>query len=243
MTRLNSAPTTLRAICVHGAGAGGWEWNVWIRVLGAYGIDARAPDLCLHPGGLAQTSFSHYREQVVRWVADAASDVGGVVVIGASLGGLLALSIAAQARVVAAILINPMPPLGVIAKPLGEPFPRLIPWGSERSFAGTRRAMPDANAAATLYAFRRWRDESGIVLEQARGGIAIEAPACPLLVLASSDGDDVPPIVSRALAVRYAADHERLEGCSHLGPMLGTRAAEIAERSTQWLLRRTMSLA
>lgn len=195
----------------------------------------------MHRAGLAQTSFDHYREQVARWIDDAGADHQNVVLIGASLGGLLALSVAAHPRVVAAVLINPMPPLGVTAKPLGTPYPALVPWGSQRSLASTRRAMPDADAAATLYAFRRWRDESGLALEQARCGIAVNVPTCPLLVLASADGDEVPAMVSRALAVRFSADLEPLEACSHVGPLLGTRAADIAARTAQWLLRKTTS--
>ncbi|MEO8011897.1 MAG: alpha/beta fold hydrolase [Dokdonella sp.] len=239
---MTSAPTSLHAVCVHGAGAGGWQWNVWVRVLAAHGIAASAHDLCARSSGLAQTSFDDYRRQVECWVGDAASSGAGVVLIGASLGGLLALSVAAHDSVAAVVLINPMPPLGVTSKPLGKPFPPLVAWGSQRSWADTRRAMPDADDAAALYAFRRWRDESGLALEQARAGIAVEVPACPVLVLASADGDDVPPMVSRALAIRFGADHERLDGCSHVGPLLGTSAAEIAQRTTQWLLRKAASV-
>ena len=95
--------------------------------------------------------------------------------------------------------------------------------------------MPDADDAASMHAFRRWRDESGAVLEQARAGIAVELPRCPTLVLSGELDDDVPPTLSRALAVRLAADFERLPQCSHLGPLLGSRAASIAERTATWL--------
>ncbi len=241
ITRATSAPTSLHAVCVHGAGAGGWQWNVWIRVLAAHGIAASAFDLHAHSLAIERTSFRDYRQQVAGWAADARSDGVGLVLIGASLGGLLALSVAAQAGASALVLVNPMPPAGLMSKPLGEAYPALVAWGSQRSLASTRRAMPDADDAAVLYAFRRWRDESGLALGEARAGIAVDDPACPILVFSSAADDDVPPIVSRSLAVRLGADHERLVGCSHVGPLLGTRAADVAAHAAKWLLRKTAS--
>lgn len=232
-------PPLLRAICVHGAGGGGWEWGVWMRVLGAHRIAALAPDLHAGAGGLAKTHFADYRAQVINWCRDSTSMGSPLVLVGASLGGLLALSAAAEAEVAAMVLINPVPPAGVTAKPIGTPYAQVVPWGRDRSIISTRRAMPDADDATCLYAFRRWRDESGVVLEESRLGIAVMQPDCPMLILASEHDDSVPPMISRALAIRCGADHERLDGCSHLGPLLGLRAAEIAERAARWLLRRT----
>ena len=66
--------------------------------------------------------------------------------------------------------------------------------------AGTRRAIPEADAAAALFAFRRWRDESGAVLREARCGIAVPRPACPMLCVVSAHDGDVPPAITRAMA-------------------------------------------
>lgn len=235
MRRDEDVGHALVAVCVHGAGAGGWEWNSWKRMFGACGIVAHAPDLQPAAGGLAATRFDDYRNQVIAHCRDALSSGSRLVIVGASLGGLLALSAAAEVGAAALVLINPMPPAGVISRSPGAQSAAIVPWGRERSIAGTRRAMPDADDAAALYAFRLWRDESGAVLDQARAGIEVALPGCPTLVLSSEHDDDVPAILSRALAVRFGADFERLPASSHLGPLLGTQSALIAERVATWL--------
>ena len=98
--------------------------------------------------------------------------------------------------------------------------------------------MPDADDAARLYAVRRWRDESGAALNEARDGIAVETPRCPVLLLVGELDPDVPAVASRALAVRLSADVRSIPGASHVGPLLGRSAAECAGEATQWLVER-----
>ena len=88
--------------------------------------------------------------------------------------------------------------------------------------------MPDADDAACLYALRRWRDESGAVLNEAREGVAVEIPRCPALVLSSELDAEVPPAAARALAVRLSADFRSIPQASHVGPLLGRDAADAA---------------
>jgi pimeloyl-ACP methyl ester carboxylesterase len=218
------------AVFVHGAGGGGWEWNVWARVFAAHGFDLHAPDLLPGPQGLAATTLDDQAAQVGAWLDDARRrrPGGSVVLVGASLGGLLALMRADAAD--ALVLVNPLPPDGLPS----PPRPALVPWGREASLAGTRRTMPDADDSAALYAFRRWRDESGRALDQACAGMAIAPPRGPVLVLASDEDEDVPPIASEALARRLGARLLHWPG-SHVGPLLGRRAADAAEQAVEWL--------
>jgi pimeloyl-ACP methyl ester carboxylesterase len=227
--------SSLNILCVHGAGAGAWEWAVWSRVLAARQMHVVAPDLQPAAEGLAETKFAHYRQQLIDVVDSPPQVQSSWVLVGASLGGLLALSVAQQVQAKAVVLINPMPPGGVLPKPFGDPYPEIVPWGRDRSIMGTCRALPDADDAARMLAFRNWRDESGQVLEEARLGVDVEWPNCPMLVYASEQDDDVPPMVSRAVATRFAADFERLPDTSHAGPLLGRQAARIAERTADWI--------
>jgi pimeloyl-ACP methyl ester carboxylesterase len=223
-------------VLVHGAGGGGWEWSIWARVFAARGWRVCAADLMPSPAGLGATSFDDYRSQVLAWCRQVSvRDPRPPILIGASLGGLLALAVAAETGASALVLVNPMPPEGLAN--LGRPksYPPVIPWARERSIAGTCRAMPDADDAARLFAFRRWRDESGLVLEQASRGIGIELPGCPIRVLASELDQDVPVAVSRQLAIRLGADYACLAQSSHVGPLLGRRAAIVAEQTATWL--------
>jgi len=227
--RANAATTV---VCVHGAGGGGWEWAIWARVLAARGFAVVAPDLQPVAAGIEATRLADYHAQVQQWCRGVGAPI---VLVGASLGGRLALLAAGAVAASALVLVNPLPPGGLsAAKP---PRPLRIPWGRERSLAGTRRAMADADAAARLYAFRRWRDESGAALDEACSGFPLEPQACPVLVLASECDDDVPAAGSRRLAAALAADFEVLTAATHVGPLLGRSAATTAERVADWIER------
>ena len=223
-----------RAVCVHGAGGGAWEWNIWSRVLRAHAISVVARELQPGADGLALTRFADYRAQLLDWCR-AGENARPLVLIGASLGGLLALAVAAEVRAAALVLVNALPPAGVVSRLPAAVQPPIVPWGRSRSLQGTLRAMPDADDAAVMHAFRRWRDESGAVLGEAQAGVPVEWPRCPTLVLASGRDDDVPVFASRALAVRLGADFECLPDASHVGPLLGTQAAGVALRVVDWL--------
>lgn len=219
------------AVFVHGAGGGGWEWGVWARVFAARGFRISAPDLMAGPQGLAATTLDDYRAQVRGWVAATRRDEPAlpVCLIGASLGGLLALACADQAQ--ALVLVNPMPPAGL---PTTDPVPDIVPWGRTASLTGTRRALPESDDLAALHAFRRWRDESGRALRQARAGWPLPAPACPVLVMASRDDADVPPETGAALAATLGARLQSLPG-GHVAPLLGRQAAQAAGLAVEWL--------
>ena len=218
-------------VCVHGAGAGGWEWGMWARMLNVRGLGVIAPDLMPAQQGLVATYFADYCEQVVAWCG--ATPVPPIL-MGSSLGGLLALSVAADVKPAALVLVNPMPPLGVVGGGV-RTWPPIVAWSRTRSLAGTRGSMPDADDAARMHAYRRWRDESGAVLNAAQAGIAIDAPSCPVLVIASGEDRDVPCETSRALAGLLGADFEKIAGASHLGPLLGRSAPVVASRVCDWL--------
>ncbi len=221
---------TRKVVMIHGAGGGGWEWNVWRGVCEAADFEVVAPDLGPAEGGIAATRFEDYAAQVAR-VAGA-----GDVLVGASLGGLLALACAPALRPAALVLVNALPPAPWHSMlPGREAYPAVIPWGSDASLAGTRQAMPDADDAACLYAFRRWRDDSGAVMNAARGGVVVERPACPVLVLASELDADVPVAVSAAMAGAYGASLLRIAGASHVGPLLGDSAPHCASQALAWL--------
>ncbi|HEX4853286.1 alpha/beta fold hydrolase [Arenimonas sp.] len=215
-------------VFVHGAGGGGWEWDAWARVFAAEGWRVFAPDLQPAADGLAATRLADYRAQVADGLARARREADRVALVGASLGGLLVLLEGAQAD--ARVLVNPMPPAGLPA----DPSPAVIPWRRRASLAGTRRAIPEADDAAALLAFQRWRDESGAVMDAARAGVALPASRAPTLVMASRDDTDVPFEASAALAGSLGAAFLPLAG-SHVAPLLGRDAPAVAALAAQWL--------
>ena len=232
---MSTIPRTPRgaALFIHGAGGGGWEWNRWRYAFDAAGWRTHAPDLVPAPGGLARTTLDDY----IAAVRAQAAALARPVLVGASLGGLIAAAIARDVEAAALVLVNPVPPAG-----LDGPLETrdIVPWGRARSLAGTARAMPDADDASRLYAFRRWRDESGAVLRAARAGVTVAPPSCPLLVVASGCDDDVPAAASRALAQAWQGELLELPDASHTGPLLGRSANAVAAHTLNWLAKCTL---
>jgi pimeloyl-ACP methyl ester carboxylesterase len=224
----------MEIVFVHGAGGGAWEWAIWQRVFAAHGFASSAIELVAAPRGLAGTTFDDYAAQVRAFARDRTD----VALVGASLGGLLALAVSEAVAPRARVLVNPMPPSPWHASLPGEPpSGDVVPWRASASLAGTRRAMPDADDAACRFAWRRWRDESAAVLRAAREGIAAPALRAPTLVIASGCDDDVPSDASAALAASLPAELVRIDGASHVGPLLGRAAAACARIAAQWLNR------
>lgn len=218
------------AVLVHGAGGGAWEWNLWRGVLAARGITVSALELVPGAGGLAATGFDDYAAQVRAAVHATARPRA---VLGASLGGLLALRCADA--VDALVLVNPLPPAPWSSSLPARDYPEVVPWRRTARLAGTRRALPDSDDATALFAFRHWRDESGRVLRDA-GRVAVEQPVCPLLCIASAADEDVPATVTEALALAWGAERWNVPG-DHVSPLLGRQAAALAARVGDWLSR------
>lgn len=218
---------------LHGAGGGGWEWNLWRGVFEAAGHAVVTPDLQPAPEGLAATTLDDYAQQATA----ALHGCGGpAIVVGASLGGLLAQMLATTQPLRALVLVNPLPPLpeAAMLPPADLPADAIVPWHSRARFASTCRAMPDSDGLSRLYAFRRWRDESTAVLSRARAGIALPVPGCPSLLIASELDQDVPASVTVALAARLSARLLCVPG-GHLAPLLESRAVEAATAALGWL--------
>lgn len=224
-------------LLIHGAGGGGWEWRLWLPLLQAHGHACHAPDLQPVREGLEQTTLEDYlgqmREALARLPAPR-------VLVGASLGGLLATILAVEAgvEVEALVLVNPLPPAPWHRQLPVRDWPARVPWGHQARLASTRRAMPDADPATALFAFRHWRDESGLVLRQAHAGVALRRPVLPVLSIIGGRDEDVPASASQAWAQDWQADIERLPEAGHLSPLFGPEACNCAEHVAMWLSAR-----
>ena len=242
------------AMFLHGAGAWGGQWAIWRRAFEAEGWRTAAPDRQPSSGGLAATRFDDHVAQCVDALASMSVAAGPTedrvapVLIGASLGGLLALAVAASRAGSGAgpsasrptapralILVNPLPP----APWARELPPRVIdgdvvPWHSQGRFASTVRAMPGAAFTDRRHAFHHWRDESAALLREAQAGVPLPAPDVPVLVIASDADADVPPSLSAAFAKAIGASFATVAG-GHVEPVMGASAAHAATLAMAWL--------
>ncbi len=225
------------AVMIHGAGGGGWEWKFWQEEFEKAGWRVAAPDLMPAEAGLAATRFEDYLAQVESW-SEGASEV---VLIGASLGGILALKAAERLEPGAVVFVNGVPPKRIPRKVTGQPIPEIIRWANG-PLQDTIDAMPDSDEATIRWAHPQWRDESGAVVREVREGIEVGAlKNLPMLVVIGERDTDILPASNRAVAARYGADIHAYAGMSHVGPLLSTRAREVARQTLGWLAARGYS--
>lgn len=225
------------AVLLHGAGAWGGQWAIWRRVLAAEGWAVATPDRQPVAAGWAATRFEDYVEQTV--VAMQQLPEAPVLLVGASLGGLLALAVNGRLppdrRPRAMVLINPLPSAPAAAGlPPFDSSSALVPWHAEGRFASTRRALPQASFRDQQWAFRGWRDESARVLRDAYAGMHVPPPDVPTLVIASEEDRDVPLAVSMAHADALGATLCRLPG-GHVAPVMGESAVAAARAALDWV--------
>ena len=225
-------------LLVHGAGGGGWEWNVWRGVMQAHGFDSHAPELQPAAAGFAATTLDEYMAQVRTRLLVLPRPR---VLVGASLGGLVAALCAGNAD--ALVLVYPFPGRPWHSQLPPRQWSEAVPWQREARLSGTRAALGDADAASALFAYRRWQDQPGAPLRSAWMGVEVVAPACPVLFVVSKDDDDVPPQISRATAVAWEASFVQTLSTSHAGPLLGAWAAQTAEQAVAWVNQVLLELA
>lgn len=217
-------------LCIHGAGGGGWEYALWQPLFTAAGYTMLANDLQPVADGLAATTFADYVEQVKGWLPGE----GRIILVGASMGGILALKVAEQINPAALVLVNSVPPAGVGAARAGKERPAVVQWANG-PLEETRTALFDSDEATIQWAWPQWRDEAGAVLNQIANGIAVQPPPCPTLVVLSEQDTDIPYQTGLALAAWAKADVTLYHGMSHVGPLLSRRATTVAQMVLTWL--------
>lgn len=219
-------PTPL--LFVHGLWGASWLFDDWLPQAAERGWDSWALNLRGRDGSRPVDHLGKVRMQdFATDVRDALDQLGDVVLLGYSMGGLAAQMVAGDARVKALILLCAVPPRGVIA--LSWPVLRRSPRHLPAMIAG-RVIHPSREEAAAIImndmspADRdRWYPtmiaDSGRAAGQiALGAISVDPASirCPVLVVSAKDDRISPPSAQRKLVQRYAAEHVAIAGRSHL---------------------------
>jgi len=236
---------------VHGIHAGAWVFDRWLRWFGDRGHAVHAIDLRGHgtsplpsdvrPGAVR---FEHYVDDA----SAAAARLGRPIVVGHSMGGLVAQVLTERELVAGAALVSPAPPRGITvitAKLLQyqlADLPTVLrgrvlepSWPAMRDLALNR--VTDGERQSI---FERLGPESGTVARQlSLTGIPVDARRvrCPLLVLSGDRDLYIPLSRARLVAARYRAPLRVLPGRGHM-MMVEPGWEEAAAEIERWAVDR-----
>jgi len=232
---------TRTLLCIHGAFVGGWVFDPLARYFRARGWRCLAPDLRHHhaeadPEALSETGLADYLADLTE-IAAALDEPP--VVVGHSMGGLLAQQLAARGLARAMVLLAPAPPWGVMPSTpiemLGRawmlrqgPFWRgAVP---PRFDVAAEGALDRFSPAERIRLFHRFVPESGRALFELlfwpldpRHAAAVPTTQvrCPVL-LGVGDGDRViSPATVRSIARKYPSRSTYVEFKGHSHYLFG----------------------
>ena len=214
-------------ILVHGAANSAAIWTCWQRALAARGWPSYALDLRGHgasdPADLSATRMEDYAADVASLAAQFARRP---VLMGWSMGGLVALMVAATGRAAACVALAPSLPAREVDPAVelrsGEFGPE--EYGITDRDPQRQPGMRDLDREERLIALGSLGPESRLARDQRRQGIVIETLPCPLLIVTGTADRQWPR--SRYDGLWLQADYLSLEGASHWGLVLNRRALE-----------------
>ena len=220
-------PRGAPVLCLHGLFAGSWVYEHVLPLIAARGYPAAALAFRGHPPApaiptIGRTSIAAYCHDAF----EAARELERPIVIGHSLGGLVALLLASRNLVRAAVLVSSAPPRGisVLSAPLLLRMARYLPsLLLSRPFvptSGDLDALVLNQVAPSERARLRGRfvPDSGRAARQAALGVydvPVRSIRCPLLVVGAERDRFVPAGVARRLARRYDAALHLARGHGH----------------------------
>lgn len=246
---------------VHGAFCGGWCFDSFAPRFAAEGWHTLTPDLPHHDAdsrsrpadGLSRVGLAAYRADLERRIRALPEPP---MIVGHSMGGLLAQQLAARGLARALVLLAPSPPWGIFPGTAGELQNAA---GLLRAGAFWHKALhPDFETAAAnsldrltpdqqRAAFARLGPESGRALFEIlywmfdlhhASAVDHHKVRCPVLIAVGSDDKVVSPETARSIRHRYrrVAELHVVPGMSHF--IFGEAAEDrLAELCLGWLAR------
>jgi pimeloyl-ACP methyl ester carboxylesterase len=266
LTVVSATPDTPAAsrrpplLLVHGFMVGAWWFERFQTMLAARGWPSWAVNLRGHDGrrwegALGRVSVADYASDALV-AARALAERHGVarpIVLGHSMGGLVAQKVAETGMASAAVLLCPAPPRGlyfVTPKMLLGEIPHLWPTIRRRPIAPRSAEFAYMNFNRIprgewdgLFA-RTVADSSTAGRELLFSRVAVDASRvrCPVLVGAASDDRFFPPAVERRVAARYGAELMEFGGHAHF-ILFEPGWEAVAARIEGWLARTADALA
>lgn len=249
-------------VLIHGAFCGGWSFADVMPVFAERGWSCEAPDLPYHvPGPKRAPNPALARQSIDDYTRDMAAFVKRLskppVIVGHSMGGLIAQQLAAQGLARALVLFAPAPPWGILPSTeaemnLAKGLMQAAPFWDKALNPSFEVAKGDSLAGLDPEAQRRifamFSPESGRALfelffwmfdRQRATAVDAAAVTCPVLVVSGSEDKVISAVTGRKVAALYAhATFEEAAGRGHF-LIMEQRAAALAARCADWIAKVT----
>jgi pimeloyl-ACP methyl ester carboxylesterase len=224
-------------VLVHGAANSSMVWILWQRELAQRGFASYAVDLRGHGASsaidLSRVSMHDYAADVVAVCDQLAAPP---VLVGWSMGGLVAMMVAEEGVAEACIALAPSTPALVTdaAAQLRAGEFDAAEYGITSDDPGDQPAMPDLDREERLIALASLGRESRFARDERAAGIVVRDLACPLLIVTGTADRQWPR--SNYDGLHLPAEHLGIDGASHWGLVLSRVAVEEAvSGAVSWL--------
>jgi pimeloyl-ACP methyl ester carboxylesterase len=225
-------------LMVPGGSHGWWAFEVWLPFFASLGWQSFSLSLRNHTGSYSvpDEEFVHVTlddyvddvSTVLKWLEKPA------VLIGHSMGGIIAQKVAEKAALKAMVLVASVGPgqLGAIRDPLPTDKPIMLDPDTVRSIWFHRI---DDERFKRIYS-RLTPESPEVMNEYSTGRVEVDREAinCPILVIRGAC-DHTVLHTAEALADFYSAPYQIEPDCGH-DLMLEPSALDVAQKINQWLL-------
>ncbi len=238
----NKAPLVL----VHGSFGSSAMWMGYIEFLSKNGWNVYALDLRGHgksEGSVEGATMNDYVVDVHQTVTE--NNLKDPVIIGHSMGGLIALMYGAKHGAKAVVAIDPSPTKEVQGGGEKKDYPAkysAMDAGMPSDPMQIMKALPDIPQEILMRMKDMLGMESGVARSERKLGISIPKDKLPMPVLfvGGELGESVPFGIgirtSKAMADYYGKEVIEIKGATHPGILIGTHAMEAVEAIGKWIV-------
>ena len=232
-------------VLVHGSWGSSAMWTIYARLLASKGWSAYALDLQGHgksEGTVSGVTMEDYVSDVDQVVAE--HNLENPVVIGHSMGGLIALMYVAEHGARAVIAIDPSPTKEVQGEGKKKEYTAEyspVDAGMPANPLRAMKALPDVGILPMMRMKMTLGMESGVARSERKLGISIpkEKLSMPTLFVGGELGESLPFGIgiktAKAMADYYGKEVIEIKGATHPGILIGKHAKNAAEKIESWV--------